>query len=93
MIKSRKMRGGHVTSMGHMRTAYNIFIGKLEGKTLCGRTMRRWEDYIILYYIILYYIIINLRERGWEGVGLDHLAQDKDQWRAHMKTVMNILVP
>jgi hypothetical protein len=33
------------------------------------------------------------RDMGWEGVDRIHLAQDRDQWRAVVKTVMNLLVP
>jgi hypothetical protein len=33
MIKSRRMRwAGHVAHMGEIRNAYNILVGKLEGK-------------------------------------------------------------
>jgi hypothetical protein len=33
VIISRRMRwAGHVTGMGEMRSAYRIFVGKLEGK-------------------------------------------------------------
>jgi hypothetical protein len=34
-----------------------------------------------------------LREIDWEGVDRMHLAQDKDQWQALVKTVMNFRVP
>jgi hypothetical protein len=31
-----------------------------------------------------------LRETGWEGVAWLHLAQDRGQWRALVKTVLNL---
>jgi hypothetical protein len=34
-----------------------------------------------------------LREIGWKGVHWMHLAQDRDQWQALVKTVMKIRVP
>jgi len=43
-----------VACMGEMRIAYNILVGKPEGKRLLGRLRHRWEDNIR----------INLRERG-----------------------------
>jgi hypothetical protein len=36
---------------------------------------------------------MDLREIEWDGVDWVDLAQDKDQWRAHVNTVMNLLVP
>jgi hypothetical protein len=33
-----------------------------------------------------------LREIGWGGMGWIHLAQGKDQWRALLNTVTNLLV-
>jgi hypothetical protein len=36
---------------------------------------------------------MDLREIGWDGVDWVHLAQDKDQWRALVNTVMNVRVP
>jgi hypothetical protein len=35
-------------------------------------------------------IKIDLSEIGWDGVGWVDLAQDRDQWRALVNTVMNI---
>jgi hypothetical protein len=32
--------------MGEMRNAYNILVGKYEGKWPLGRPRRRWEDKI-----------------------------------------------
>jgi hypothetical protein len=37
-------------------------------------------------------IRMDLREIGWEGVDWMHLAQDKDQWRVVVNTVMNLRV-
>jgi hypothetical protein len=38
-------------------------------------------------------IKIDLREIGWEDMDWINLAQDRDQWRALVNTVMNIRVP
>jgi hypothetical protein len=38
-------------------------------------------------------IKIDLREIEWEGVDWVDLAQDRDQWRAVVNTVMNLRVP
>jgi hypothetical protein len=49
---------------------------------LCIRPRRRWVDNIK----------IELREIGWDGVDWIDLAQDRDQWRALVNTVMNLRV-
>jgi hypothetical protein len=36
---------------------------------------------------------MDLREIGWDGMDRIDLAQDRDQWRALMNTVMNLRVP
>jgi hypothetical protein len=36
---------------------------------------------------------MDIREIGWEGVDWIHVAQDRDQWRALVKTVISIRVP
>jgi hypothetical protein len=36
---------------------------------------------------------MDLREIGWDGVDWNDVAQDRDQWRALVKTVMNLRVP
>jgi hypothetical protein len=36
---------------------------------------------------------MDLREIVWEVVYWMHLAQDRDQWRALMNTVMNLWFP
>jgi hypothetical protein len=36
---------------------------------------------------------MNLGEIGWDGIDWVDLAQDSDQWRALMNTVMNLRVP
>jgi hypothetical protein len=57
--------------------AYRILVGKPE-----GRYRRRWENNI------------KTDLRGIGGCGMDwiHLAQDRNQWRALVNTVMDLRV-
>jgi hypothetical protein len=66
-----------------MRNAYRILVGNPEGKRPLGRPRRRCVDSIKL----------DLREIGWGDMDCINLAQDRDQWRALVKTVMNLRVP
>jgi hypothetical protein len=68
---------------GMKRNACRVLVGKPEGKRPLGRPKRRWEDSIK----------IDLREIGWGGMDCTDLAQDRDQWRALVSTVMNLRVP
>jgi hypothetical protein len=38
-------------------------------------------------------IKMDLREIGWDGMDWIDLAQDRDQWKAILNTVMNLQVP
>jgi hypothetical protein len=69
--------------MGEVRNAYNILVGKLEGRRSLGRSRRRWEDNIKM----------DLGEIGFGDVDWIHLVQDRDRWRALVNTVMNLRVP
>jgi hypothetical protein len=66
--------------MGEKRNACTILVGHPEGKRPLGRPRRRWVDNIK----------IDLREIGWGGMDWIDLAQDRDQWRALVNTVMNL---
>jgi hypothetical protein len=47
VMKERRMRwAGHVACMGAVRGAYNILVGRPEGRRQLGRPRRRWEDNI-----------------------------------------------
>jgi hypothetical protein len=71
----------HAARMG--RRGYSILAGKPEGKRPLGRPRRRWVDNIKRY----------LREIGWDGMDWIDLAQDRDQWRTLVNTVMNFWIP
>jgi hypothetical protein len=69
--------------MGETRNAYRILVGKPEGNRPLGRSRRRLVDGIKM----------DLREIGWVGMDWIELAQDRDQCRALVNTVINRLVP
>jgi hypothetical protein len=69
--------------MGEKRNAYRILVGEPEVKRSLGSQRHRWGGDNIK---------IDLREIGWDGMDWCNLAQDKDQWRALVNTVMNLQV-
>jgi len=71
---------GHAARMGEMRNTYNVLVGKSGGERPLGRPRRKWEDNIR----------IDLMEIGWEGMNWIHLAQDRDQWRVIVNTLMSL---
>jgi hypothetical protein len=62
--------------MREKRNAYRILVGKPEGK----RPRHRWVDNIKM----------DVRKIGWDGVYWMDIAQDRDQWRALVNSVMNL---
>ena len=62
---------------------HKVLMGKPEGKRPLGRPRRRWEDNIKMY----------LEEMGRGCGDWVELAQDRDRWRALVRTVMNFRVP
>jgi hypothetical protein len=69
--------------MGDKRNTYRILVGKTDGKRSLGKPRSRWVDNIKM----------DLREIGWDGMDWIYLAQNRDQWRALVNTVMNLRVP
>jgi hypothetical protein len=79
VIKARRMRWvEHVARLGDVRGAYEILVGRPEGRRPLGRPSRRWEDNIK----------IDLGEIGFGDVDWIHWAQDRDRWRALANTVV-----
>jgi hypothetical protein len=81
-VKEDEM-GRACSTNGEKRNAYSMLVGNPEGKRPLGRPRRRWVDNIK----------IDLRETGWDGMDWIDLAQDGEQWRALVNTLMNLRVP
>jgi hypothetical protein len=69
--------------MEEVRGAYNISVGRPEGRSPLRRPRHRWEDNTEM----------DLREIGFGDVDWIHWAQDRYRWRALVNTVMNLRVP
>jgi hypothetical protein len=78
MIKTGKIRcSERVARMGEKTNVYRTLVGKPEGKRALGRPGPRWVDSVI----------------GWDGMNWIDLAQNTDQWRALVNTIMNLRFP
>jgi hypothetical protein len=69
--------------MVEKRNAYRTLVGKPEGKRPIGRPRCKRVDNFKM----------DLREIGWDGMDWISLAQDRDQWRALVNTIINLRVP
>jgi hypothetical protein len=69
--------------MGEVRGAYNILVGRPEGRRPLGRPRHRWEGNIKM----------DLREIGFGDVDWIYWTQDRDRWRTLVNTVMILRVP
>ena len=82
-LKSRRLRrAGHVARMEQSRNAYRVLVGKPESKRPLGRPRRRCE----------YNIKMDLKEVGFDPRDWIALAEDRDQWQAYVRVVMNLRV-
>jgi hypothetical protein len=67
--------GRTCSTNGETRNACRILVGEPEGKRPLGRSRRRW----------VVNIKMDVREIGMDWI---ELAQDRDQWRALVNTMM-----
>jgi hypothetical protein len=74
--------GRACTTNGEMN-ACSILVRKPEGKRPLGRARSRRVDNIKMH----------LREEVWSGMEWIDLAQDRDQWRGFVNTIMDFRVP
>ena len=83
-LKSRRLKwAGHVACMEQSRNVYRVLVGKPESKRPLGRPRCKWEDNIKM----------DLREVGCDPRDWISLTEDRDQWRAYVRAVMNLRVP
>jgi hypothetical protein len=68
--------------MREKRNAYRILVRKPDGKKPLGRPRSGWVDNIKM----------DLTEIGWDDMDYIDLAQDRDQWKTLVNTVMNLRV-
>jgi hypothetical protein len=69
--------------MGEKRNAYRILVGKPDGKRTLGRPRRRGVENNRM----------DLRDIAKGGIDWLDLAQERDQWRNLVNTVIKFLVP
>jgi hypothetical protein len=69
--------------MGKKRSTYGILVAKPAGIRSLGIPSRKSVDNIKM----------DLRGIGWGGIDWIDPAEDRDQWRAFVDTVMNLRVP
>jgi hypothetical protein len=65
------------------RGVYRVLVGRPEGKRPLRRPRRRWKGNIRMA----------LGEMGIDEANWFRLAQVRVQWRAFVKTVMNLRIP
>jgi hypothetical protein len=65
--------------MVEKRNVYRFLVGKPEGKTPLGRPRRRWVENIKM----------DLSDIGRDDMDWTYMAQDREQWRALVSTVIN----
>jgi hypothetical protein len=75
--------GGPCSTNGEKRNAYRSLVGKPEGNRPLGRPRHRWAENIGM----------DLGEVGWGDVYWIGLAKDRNRWRAHVNSVLNLRVP
>jgi hypothetical protein len=68
--------------MGEKRNACRILVESQKERPL-GRSRHRWVDNIKMDFRVI----------EWDGVDWIDRAQNRDQWRALVKTVLNLRVP
>jgi hypothetical protein len=72
------MDGQGIARMGEKRNAYRVLMGKSKRNRLLGEPIHRWKDNIKT----------DLRERRWRAMDWIELAEDREQSRALVNTVM-----
>ena len=72
--------GRTCSTYGAIQKCIQSLVGKPEGKRPLGRPRRRWEDNIEM----------DLRDVGCDSGDWIDLLQDRDQWWAYVRVVMNL---
>ena len=73
----------HVAHMEKSRNAHRVLVGKPEGKRPLRMRRHRWKDNIKM----------DLREVGCGPGDCITLDEDREQWQAYVRVVMNLCIP
>jgi hypothetical protein len=75
--------GKACSTNGEKKNAYMILVGKPEGQRPIGRPRYRWVDNIKM----------DFGEIEWGGMNWIDLAQNRDQWKILVNTVLSLRIP
>jgi predicted small integral membrane protein len=84
IIKLKRIKWtGQVARIGEKINVYRLLMGNPEGKRPLERPRRKWVDNIKM----------DLGEIRWGGADWVGLVQERDRWRALVKSVINLQDP
>ncbi|PNF20172.1 hypothetical protein B7P43_G17216 [Cryptotermes secundus] len=85
--------GAQFRYLGTTITHQNLFQEEIKRRLDSGNACYHSVQKLLSSCCQPYNIKMDLRDIGWDGIDWIDLAQDRDQWRALVNTVMHVQVP